>query len=229
MCVSTLLILGTLCAATTGCSDDATGDGGTGGVAGTAGAGGTGGTAGIGGMAGGGGAGGVGGMGGTPLEPGLYVTECIFEGVPIPLPIRFTLTGTMSPALMVGGTSTLTTSAVMRPWGEVIPLLPSNVVASAAELSLAVTGAHATTIVHTLPEPTPGYVPLEMDTQMTEVTHDGLAERVTVEITQFSMTVTGIPESLVPGGEITVPSEGYECGDIHLRDGSSVIAFPVYP
>lgn len=223
-----------LCAGLASCSDDATGDGGTGGAAGTAGtggeagAGGTGGTAGMGGMAGGGG---DGGMGGTPLEPGLYVTECTFETLPIPYPIRFAVDASMSPALTVGGTSTLTTSAVIRPWPELIPALPSDldVVASVAELSLAVTGAHPSSIVHTLPEPTPDYVPLELDTQRTEVTHDRIAARVTVEVAHFSMTVTGLPESLVPGGEITVPSEGYECGDVYLENGSSVIAFPVYP
>lgn len=59
--------------------------------------------------------------------------------------------------------------------------------------------------------------------------HDGIAERFSVEITQFAFTVTRLPENLFPGGELTVPNEGYECGDIYLENGSSVIAFPVYP
>lgn len=219
----TLVLVGTLCLATAGCSDALPIDGGTGG------AGGAGGTAGVAGTGGAGGVGGTGGTGGEPLEPGLYVMECNIETLPVPYPINFALTATLQPALTARGSSTLTTAAVVRPWSELIPALPSDVMAATAELVVTVEGAQPTDIVHALTAPTREYVPLEMETRMTLVTHDGAAPELTVEITRFSMTVTGIPESLVPGGSVTVPSEGFECGDIVLREGSSVIAFPVYP
>lgn len=193
------------------------------------GTGGGGGSGGVGGIGGGtGGVGGTAGAGGEALDAGLYVMECTAPGLPIPIPFEFILHASLHPALTVGSHSTLTTSAEVW-FGRDLPRSPEDEsIVSAATLILTVGGAEPTEIVHALANETP-YGFLEMDTQVTEATHNGTAETVTVEISQFSVTVTGLPENLVPGGEITVPNEDYECGDIVLRDGSSAFVFPVYP
>ena len=92
-----------------------------------------------------------------------------------------------------------------------------------------VQGAEPTEIVHGLASVGPVSRRLETDIRTTEMTPDGTAETVTVEIAQFSVTITGLPEELFPGGELIFPNEDYECGDIVLREGSSIVAFPVSP
>lgn len=211
--------------ASSGCGESgAPGTGGSGGAPGT------GGFAGSGGVDGTGGAGGIGGMGGSggQLDPGLYVMECTSEGFPIPIPIELLLDASLSPAATVGSNVTLTTSA--RVWvGRDIPRAPmDDSVVSAATLVLEVRGAEPTEIVHSLASVTFGSE-LQMDTQLTEVMHDRASDMITVEVSAFSVTVSNLPENLVPGGELTVPSDDYPCGDIVLQEGSTAIAFPVYP
>jgi hypothetical protein len=223
-----LLFFAALFAVTIGCSDD--GDaGGTGGVGGMAGADGMGGT---GGTAGSGGPGGAGGRGGAPLEPGLYLMNCsvdIGASNRIPFAVEFTLHAGVDPTVTMGGTSTLATSVVVRiaPDFGIPPF--SDAVASSMELALTLQGAQPTDIMHGLASETSVYATLETDARMTEITHDAVSDKVTVEIAQFSVTITGLPEELYPGGELIFPNEDFECGDIVLRNGSSVIEFPVSP
>lgn len=112
--------------------------------------------------------------------------------------------------------------------GGLCPLLdPPTAFLSAAEVVVAVDGAQPVEIIHGLESMIPAdCLFFETETRMTEVRPDPGATAVTLEITGFSMTVTG-PENLYPGGEITVPSEDYPCEAIVLEEGSSVIAFPV--
>lgn len=219
----TALSLGLLCAAMAGCSD---------GTAGVDGAGGTGAVGGSGGTAGTAGTAGAGGTGGAPLEPGLYLMNCsvdIGASNRIPFAVEFTLHAGVDPTVTMGGTSTLATSVVVRiaPDFGIPPF--SEAVASSMELALTLQGAQPTDIVHGLASETSVYAPLETDARMTEITHDAVSDKVTVEIAQFSVTITGLPEELVPGGELIFPNEDFECGDIVLRHGSSVVAFPVSP
>lgn len=208
-----------LCAAVANCSDDSPTGQGTGGAGGFAGnTGGTGGAAGI---------AGTGGTGGEPLDPGLYVTACTSEGLPIPYPIEFTLNATVERLVADGRTSTLTTSVRVLGGGGLCPLLEPIAFLSAAQVVVAVDGAQPIEIIHGLETMVPAdCLFFETETRMTEITPDPGATAVTLEISGFSMTVTG-PENLYPGGEITVPSEDYPCEDIVLEEGSSVIAFPV--
>ncbi|MFZ1865008.1 MAG: hypothetical protein WAU39_12345 [Polyangiales bacterium] len=207
--------------------------GGETGEAGSGGNGGDGGTAATGGRGGTGGAGGASGAGGAPSEPGLYVMDCsvaIDTSNRIPFPVEFNLHADVDPTVTVGGASTLATSVVVRiaPDFEIAPF--SDAVYSSAELLLTVQGAEPTEIVHALASETSVYAPfLETDARMTEITHDAVSDKVTVEIAQFSVTITGLPEELYPGGELIFPNEDFECGDIVLRDGSSVITFLVSP
>ncbi len=148
----------------------------------------------------------------------------------IPFAVEFTLHADVDPTVTMGGTSTLSTSVVVRiaPDFEIPPF--SEAVASSVELVLTLQGAEPTDIVHALASETSVYAPfLETDARMTEITHDAVSDKVTVEIAQFSVTITGLPEELFPGGELIFPNEDFECGDIVLRDGSSVVAFPVSP
>ena len=206
----------------TGCGDSATDDGGTGGVDGMAGAGGTGG------MTGSGGTGGVGGVSGAPLDRGLYATECTAESSPVPYPIEFTLNAAAERLVADGRASTLTTSVRVLGGGGLCALLyPPIAFLSAAEVVVTVEGAQPVEIIHRLESMVPAdCLFFESETRMTEVTPDPGATAVALEITGFSMTVTG-PESLYPGGEITVPSVDYPCEDIVPEDGSSVVTFPV--
>ena len=207
----------------TGCSDGTTdhdGAGGTGAVGGSGGAGGTAGTW------------GMGGMGGAPLDAGLYVMDCSVDvgaSSRIPFPVEFTLHANVDPALTAGAASTLTSSAEVWIGPDIIVTGSFEAMYSAAEVVLMVQGAEPTEIVHGLASVGPVSRRLETDIRTTEMTPDGTAETVTVEITQFSVTITGLPEELFPGGELIFPNEDYECGDIVLREGSSIVAFPVSP
>ncbi len=205
-----------------GCGDDTTDEGGTGGAAGI------GGVAGTGGVGGTAGTSGTGGAGGAALEPGLYATECTSESLPFPYPIEFALNATAERLVADGRASTLTTSVrVIGGGGLCAPILdPPDAFFSAAEVVVAVDGAQPVAIIHGLESMVPAGCWFETETRMTEVTPDPDATAVTLEITGFSVTVSG---SLIPGGEITVPNEDYRCEDIVLDDGSSVVAFPVYP
>jgi hypothetical protein len=218
-----VLLIGALCAAVASCGDNAPTEEGTGGAGGfAANTGGTGGAAGIAGTSG------TGGTGGAALDPGLYATACTADISPIPYPIEFTLNATAERLVADGRASTLTTSVRVLGGGGLCPLLDTGSFLSVAEVIVTVDGAQPVEINHGLESMVPAdCLFFETETRMTEITPDPGAKAVTLEITGFSMTATGLPESLVPGGEITVPSEDYPCEDIALEDGSSVIAFPV--
>jgi hypothetical protein len=218
-----LLFICALCAAVANCGDNAPTGEGTGGAGGFAGnTGGTGGAAGI------AGTGGTGDTGGAPLDPGLYGTECTYENLPIPYPIAFTLNATAERLVADGRASTLTTSVRVVGAGGLCNLLDTGSFLSVAEVVVVVGGAQPAEIIHELESMVPAdCLFFETETRMTEITPDPGATAVTLEITAFSLTATGLPESLVPGGEITLPSEDYPCEDVVLEDGSRVIAFPV--
>jgi len=204
--LSAVLVVGALFAAMTGCGGGAADESDTGGGA---------------------------GAGGMPLESGLYAMECsvtVGDDFHVPVPIHLTLNATAARLVADGGASALTTSASVIMTDLCTPLVdPATVFFSAVELVIAVQGADPMEIVHRSDSMIPAGCAFETESQITEVTPDPGATTVTLEITHFSLTVSGFPESLVPGGEITFADEDSECGEIRLREGSSVTALPVYP
>jgi len=210
-----------------GCGDDETSTGGSGGSGG--GAGGEGGTAGSAGGAGGeGGGGGIGGAPGT--IDGEYTFTCTLSGLPIPLPVEITINAD-DPGFSEGAASDLTTllNYVVAP--SVIDLLPG--LAPDAEISdltaeVGVEGGTPASIEHTA-EGLPFSPAAEFDSDevTTSVTPDEGAGEVALSVTSFTTTITGLPEALIPGGEIELTAGEGDCGALEPVEGSGPLAFPV--
>ena len=101
---------------------------------------------------------------------------------------------------------------------DVISLLPGLAPdATISDLSseVGVAGATPAPIAHTA-EGLPFAPAAEFDSDVvtTELTPDEGAGEVSLGISSFTTTITGLPEALIPGGEIELSAGEGDCGDL---------------
>ena len=61
----------------------------------------------------------------------------------------------------------------------------------------------------------------------TAVTPAAEATEIGLSVTGFSATLSGLPELLVPGGEVVLTAGEGDCGALEAVEGSGPLTFPV--
>ena len=132
------------------------------------------------------------------------------------------------PAFTAGAATEVTSTLNYIVAPDVISLLPGlapDAMISDLTAEIGVTGATPTTIEHTAEGlPFSPAAAFDSDEVTTSVTPDEGASEVTFGVSSFTTTITGLPEALVPGGEIVLGAGDGDCGDLEGDAASYPVA-----
>ncbi len=164
------------------------------------------------------------------MADGEYGFVCTLDGLPLPLPVNITINAA-DPGFTQGEPSDLTTLLSYTVAPTVIDLLPTLAplaMLDAVDCTVSVAGGTPAAIEHTadgLP-----FAPVAMfdsDELTTAVTPAAEATEIGLSVTAFSATISGLPEDLVAGGEITLLAGEGGCTALEAVEGSGPFTFPV--
>jgi hypothetical protein len=166
--------------------------------------------------------------------PAEYTFTCLLARLPIPLPVSIALYAE-DPGFTEGTTTTLTSQLSYSVAPSVIGLLPDLAPDSriaSVDTTVGVAGGTPTSILYDATE-APNILPFppvgEFDSTevMTDITPDSGATEIVLSVEAFSAVVNGLPESLVPGGQIELTAGEGDCGPLEPVEGSGPLTFPV--
>jgi hypothetical protein len=171
------------------------------------------------------------GGGGTPITADAeYGFLCTLDGLPLPLPVNIKINAA-DPGFIQGQPSNLTTLLNYTVAPSVIGLLPNlapDAIVDTVSCMVSVAGGAPAEIVHSADGlPFAPEASFDSDEVTTAVTPAAEATAIGLSVTGFSATISGLPEALVPGGEIMLLAGEGGCSAVEPVEGSVPITFPV--